>query len=182
MTKKELRAYIMEKKRALTERQIVTASEKLCQQFLAHPAYQKAKTIYGYLSYNQEVRTMTILKAAQADGKRIAVPKIMGDDMIFIWMDDLTKVGKGFRGIPEPIDDGPEALDPDALVMMPGLAFDPHGGRCGYGRGFYDKYLEKHPGHPTMAMCFDFQVFDRLETDEHDIPVDYLLTQEVGEP
>ena len=179
MTKKELRAHIGALKRAMTEEQIVSASDKLCKQLLAHPAYQKANAIYGYLSYNQEVRTMPMLEAALADGKRVAVPKIIDDEMVFIWMDDLTKIAEGYKGIPEPIDDGPEALDESALVLMPGLAFDPHGGRCGYGGGFYDRYLEKHPGHPTLAMCFGFQVFDRLDTDAHDIPVDFLLSQEV---
>ena len=179
MTKKELRAHIGALKRAMTETQIVSTSEKLCKQLLAHPAYQNANAIYGYLSFNQEVRTMPMLEAALADGKRVAVPKVIGDEMIFIWMDDLTKVSEGYYGIPEPIDNGPEALDESALVLMPGLAFDRHGGRCGYGGGFYDKYLEKHPGHPTLAMCFGFQVFEKLDTDEHDIPVDFLLSQEV---
>ena len=179
MTKKELRAHIGALKRAMTEAQIMSTSQKLCQQLLAHPAYQNATAIYGYLSYNQEVRTLPMLEAALTDGKRVAVPKIINDEMIFIWMDDLSKIAEGYKGIPEPIDDGPEAMDESALVLMPGLAFDPHGGRCGYGGGFYDKYLEKHPGHPTLAMCFGFQVFDKLDMDAHDIPVDYLISQEV---
>ncbi len=49
--------------------------------------------------------------------------------MKFIWMDDLTAVSKGYAGIPEPIEDGPIADDPTALVLMPGLAFDPQGHR-----------------------------------------------------
>lgn len=179
MTKKELRSYIKAKKEAMTEAQIVSASEGLARQLYAHPAYQNANAIYGYLSFNQEVRTLPMLEQALKDGKRVAVPKVIGDEMIFIWMDDLSRVSPGYYDIPEPIDDGPEALDETALVMMPGLAFDPYGGRCGYGGGFYDKYLEKHPGHPTLAMCFGFQMFDRLEMAEHDIPVDVVLSQEV---
>lgn len=99
--------------------------------------------------------------------------------MIFIWLDDLSRVELGYCNIPEPIDDGPEAFDETALVMMPGLAFDPAGHRCGYGGGFYDRYLEQHPGHPTLAMCYGFQMFEHLDTDPHDIPVDYVLSQEV---
>ena len=179
MDKKALRAEIREKKRAMTEQQIALTSEALARQFYAHPAYQNAKSIFGYLSYNQEVRTMPMLEQAQKDGKRVAVPKVIGDNMIFIWLDDLSRVELGYCNIPEPIDNGPEAADETALVLMPGLAFDPTGRRCGYGGGFYDRYLEEHPGHPLLALCYGFQMYDALETDPHDIPVDYVLSQEV---
>ena len=179
MDKKALRAEIKAKKRAMTEQQIAATSDALAQQLYAHPAYKEAKSIFGYLSYNQEVRTMPMLEQAQKDGKRVAVPKVIGDTMIFIWLDDLSRVELGYCSIPEPIDNGPEAMDETALVMMPGLAFDPTGRRCGYGGGFYDRYLEQHPHHPTIAMCYGFQMFDELETDPHDIPVNYVLSQEV---
>ena len=179
MDKKALRAEIKAKKRAMTEEQIAATSEALAQQLYAHPAYQNAKSIFGYLSYNQEVRTMPMLEQAQKDGKRVAVPKVIGDTMIFIWLDDLSRIELGYCNIPEPIDNGPEAVDETALVMMPGLAFDPTGRRCGYGGGFYDRYLEQHPDHPTIAMCYGFQMFEELETDPHDIPVNYVLSQEV---
>ena len=179
MDKKALRAEIREKKRAMTEQQIAATSEALAQQLYAHPAYQNAKSIFGYLSYNQEVRTMPMLEQAQKDGKRVAVPKVIGDTMIFIWMDDLSRVELGYCNIPEPMDNGPEAIDETALVLMPGLAFDPEGHRCGYGGGFYDRYLEEHPHHPLLAMCYGFQMYDHLETDPHDIPVNFVLSQEV---
>ena len=179
MDKKALRAEIKAKKRAMTEEQIAATSDALAQQLYAHPAYQEAKSIFGYLSYNQEVRTMPMLEQAQKDGKRVAVPKVIDDTMIFIWLDDLSRVELGYCNIPEPIDNGPEAIDETALVMMPGLAFDPTGRRCGYGGGFYDRFLEEQPNHPTLAMCYSFQMYDHLETDPHDIPVDYVLSQEV---
>ena len=179
MDKKALRAEIREKKRAMTEQQIAATSEALAQQLYAHPAYQNAKSIFGYLSYNQEVRTMPMLEQAQKDGKRVAVPKVIGDTMIFIWLDDLSRVELGYCNIPEPMDNGPEAIDETALVLMPGLAFDPTGRRCGYGGGFYDRYLEAHPNHPLLAMCYGFQMYDHLDTDPHDIPVNYVLSQEV---
>ena len=179
MDKKALRAEIKAKKRAMTEAQIAATSEALAQQLYAHPAYQNAKSIFGYLSYNQEVRTMPMLEQAQKDGKRVAVPKVIDDTMIFIWLDDLSRVELGYCSIPEPMDNGPEAVDETALVLMPGLAFDPTGRRCGYGGGFYDRYLEEHPNHPTLAMCYGFQMFDHLDTDPHDIPVNYVLSQEV---
>lgn len=175
MDKKELRDYIRKHKRAMTKEEINEKSAKLGELFLASPLYKQAKNIYGYLPYNQEVRTTAMLEQAQKDGKRIAVPKILGDTMIFVWLDDLNAVEKGYSGIPEPVDLTPIADDPTALVLMPGMAFDPAGHRCGYGGGFYDKFLASEPGHPTLALCYDFQVLPHLETEEFDIPVDCVL-------
>lgn len=175
MDKKELRRTIRERKRAMTEEEIVSRSEKLGVLFSQSEAYKAAKTIYGYLPYNQEVRTVPMLEQALKDGKRVAVPKVYGDEMKFLYLDDLSQVEKGYAGIPEPIADGPVADDDTALVLMPGLAFDPAGHRIGYGGGFYDKFLAAEPNHPTLALCYEFQMLPELHTEEHDIPVDTVL-------
>ena len=175
MDKKELRRTIRERKRAMTEEEIVSRSKKLGELFAQSEAYKAAKTIYGYLPYNQEVRTVPMLEQALKDGKRVAVPKVYGDEMKFLYLDDLSQVEKGYAGIPEPIADGPLADDDTALVLMPGLAFDPQGHRIGYGGGFYDKFLAAEPNHPTLALCYEFQMLPRLDTEEHDIPVDTVL-------
>lgn len=176
MEKSELRKRIAAQKRQLTPAQIARASEELARLLAAHPLYREAKSLYGYLSYNQEVLTPPILAQAQRDGKRVAVPKVFdgGATMRFLWLDDLDRVAKGYCGIPEPIDDGPEADDAAALVLMPGLAFTPEGGRLGYGGGFYDRFLAREP-HPTLALCYDFQMVSRLPSQAHDIPVDAVL-------
>lgn len=175
VNKQELRKSIRTRKRAMTEEEIVEKSKLLAEKFLSSTAYQNAKTIYGYLPYNQEVRTVPMLEQALRDGKKVAVPKCYGDEMKFLYLDDLALVEKGYAGIPEPIADEPVADDETALVLMPGLAFDPQGHRIGYGGGFYDKFLSREPNHPTLALCYDFQMLPKLETEEHDIPVDYVI-------
>ena len=175
MNKQELRAMIRQKKRAMTTAEIEAKSEALGRLFRQTEAYRDARTIYGYLPYNQEVRTVAMLEQALADGKWVAVPKCYGDEMKFIFMEDLSLVEKGYANIPEPIADGPIADDETALVLMPGLAFDREGHRIGYGGGFYDKFLAAEPNHPTLALCYDFQMMDHLETEEFDIPVDTVL-------
>ena len=175
MDKTALRNSIRARKRAMTEEEIVSRSEALAQQFYASEAYKNAKTIYGYMPYNQEVRTIPMMEQALKDGKRVAIPKCYGDTMKFNFNDDLSKEEKGYANIPEPIADEPVADDTTALVLMPGLAFDPQGHRCGYGGGFYDKFLAAEPDHPTLALCYEFQMLPHLETEAHDIPVDYVL-------
>ncbi len=180
MDKKELRKAISAKKRAMTAAEIEAKSAQLAEKLFAHPLYREAPSLYAYLSYNQEVRTGPILRRCLADGKRVAVPKVLdeGQRMEFIWLDDLSAVAEGYCKIPEPIADGPVADDPRALILMPGLAFDRQGGRMGYGGGFYDRYLAEHPGHPTLALCYGFQLLDHVEMAEHDVPVDAVLWSE----
>lgn len=175
MDKKELRSQIRARKRAMTEEEILSRSDALGKLFAQSEAYRNAKTIYGYLPYNQEVRTVPMLEQALKDGKRVAVPKCYGEEMKFIYLTDLTQVAPGYANIPEPIADEPIADDPTALVLMPGLAFDSQGHRIGYGGGFYDKFLSAEPNHPTLALCYEFQMLPHLETEEHDIPVDTVL-------
>lgn len=175
MDKTELRREIRARKRAMTVEEIETRSAKLARLFFASEAYQKAKTIYGYLPYNQEVRTVPMLERALKDGKKVAVPKVYGEEMKFLYLDDLNAVAKGYAGIPEPIADEPVAQDETALVLMPGLAFDPQGHRIGYGGGFYDKFLAAEPNHPTLALCYEFQMLPKLDVEDHDIPVDTVL-------
>ena len=163
MDKKELRAQIRKLKRAMTEEQIVEASARLGELFIETPEYKAAKTIYGYLPYNQEVRTVPMLEQALRDGKKVAVPKCYGDEMRFIYMDDLSKVAPGYADIPEPIADDPV------------MAFTEKGDRMGYGGGFYDKFLAAEPEHPTVALCYAFQMVESLPTEEYDIPVDRVV-------
>lgn len=181
MEKRELRRIIREKKHAMTIPQIESASHGLSCQLFASECYQKCKALYAYLPYNQEVRTQEIILRALADGKQVAVPKVYGDTMRFLWITDLSGLEKGYSGIPEPVFDEPVADDKTALVLMPGLAFDAQGHRIGYGGGFYDRFLAEEPNHPTVALCYDFQMLPHVDTEEFDIPVDLVLWAKIGD-
>lgn len=175
MDKKALRQAIRQKKRAMSPETIADKSRLLRERFFQTEEYRNAKTLYMYLPYNQEVQTVPILEKAIADGKAVAVPKVYGDTMRFIYITTMDQVAPGCMGIPEPVADEPVANDPTALVLTPGVAFDQMGHRIGYGGGYYDKFLAKEPHHPTVALCYDFQVVDNLPTETFDIPVDHLL-------
>ena len=131
--------------------------------------------MYLYLSLPGEVDTSPILARALADGKRVAAPKVRGQEMAFYWLEADTALEVGAFGVREP-QGAAIADDETALVIVPGLAFSPLGFRCGYGGGFYDRYLAAHPEHPTVGLCFDFQLTNELEPEAHDVPVDIVLT------
>ena len=182
LDKKSLRREIGRKKRAMSAEQIEAYSRELTDSFCQSPEYRAAQTVYAYLPYNQEVRTWKIIERAWADGKRVAVPKVYGDEMKFLYLEDFSHIAPGGWDIPEPTFDAPVAEDAAALVLMPGLAFDPAGHRVGYGGGFYDKYLEAHPGHTLVALCYPFQYFEKLDVEAHDIPVNRVICAGNGAP
>lgn len=175
MDKSTLRNEIRKLKRAMTEEEILLRSQRLCEKFLKCDSYKNADTVYGYLPYNQEVRTWDLLAQAMRDGKKVAVPKVYGEEMRFIYITDFSQIETGYCGIPEPVADAPLANEKDALVLMPGLAFDTDGHRIGYGGGFYDRFLSAEPDHPTIALCYDFQVRNDLPVEAFDIPVDLVI-------
>jgi len=173
--KQTLRAAIRQRKRAMTPEDIDSRSEQLCRMVLQSQPYRNAKTIYGYLPFNQEVRTLPLLRQALTDGKQVALPRCYDKEMRFILMKDLSQIHASTFGAPEPVANSPVASDPAALVLVPGLAFDAAGHRMGYGGGFYDRFLDREPNHPTIALCFDFQMLPHLETEPHDISVDTIF-------
>jgi len=176
MQKSEARKEIKAKKRAMSKEEIEIQSKILCEKFIASEEYKACKSVYVYLPYNQEVRTEAIIHDALEKGKRVAVPKVFGEEMEFIWITRHSQIEKGAFNIPEPVDNSPIADDETALVLMPGLAFDQNGGRCGYGGGFYDKYFSKHPGHFMIALCYDFQLLEHIDTDPYDLPVNRVIS------
>ena len=66
------------------------------------------------------------------------------------------------------------------LILLPGVAFDRHGMRLGYGKGCYDRFLgascENSP--ITAAFAWTFQILDCVPSDPHDQSVDWLITEE----
>ena len=67
------------------------------------------------------------------------------------------------------------------LMLLPILAFDRNKYRLGYGKGFYDrylnKYLKKFNNIITVGVAFSFQKHHKLPIDKNDVKLDYILTE-----
>ena len=154
--KRLIRKQIFAVRKQCTDQQIEDWSRRLTKQVLKLPQFLQADRIMAYADYNHEVMTRFIIEEAWKAGKEVAVPKVVGKDMIFYRLTDFSQLAPGYFGIPEPV--GSEAVDwEDALMIMPGVAFDRENHRVGYGGGFYDRFLEKHPHikrHQTVYKTF----------------------------
>jgi len=80
-------------------------------------------------------------------------------------------------GIPEPMKS--KKIIPD-VILVPLLAFDKNKNRLGYGKGFYDKYLNKYVRKNkkilTIGVAFSFQKHHKLPTNDYDFTLDFIIT------
>ena len=153
-------------------------SRRITELLTALPEYEDADRIMAYADYNHEVITRYIIEQAWKDGKEVAVPKVFGKDMIFYKLTDFAQLESGYFGIPEPKEDGETVSWEDAMMVMPGVAFDENCNRVGYGGGFYDRFLEKHPGIRRVAVGFSFQILSEVPTEPTDIRPQVIVTEE----
>ena len=174
--KKEIRKRIFKARKEHDDAWIQEKSHVITETLTKLPEYRNAERIMAYADYNHEVMTRYIIEEAWKAGKEVAVPKVVGKDMVFYRLTDFSQLEPGYFGIPEPVR-GEIVKWEDALMVMPGVAFDPENNRVGYGGGFYDRFLEKHPDITRLAVAFDFQILDLVPTEPTDICPQIIVTQ-----
>lgn len=175
--KKVIRKQIFAARKAVTDSQVDMWSREIAERTAALPEFVHAKRVLAYADYNHEVMTRFLIEAAWNAGKEVAVPKVVGKDMVFYRFTDFGQLAPGYFGIPEPSGDGEAVEWEDALMIMPGVAFDRQNHRVGYGGGFYDRFLEKHPNILRVAVAFDFQILEEVPTEPTDIFPQVIVTE-----
>ena len=133
--KKEIRKKIFKARKEHSDEWIQEKSRVITETLTALPEYKEAERIMAYADYNHEVITRYIIEQAWKDGKEVAVPKVFGKDMVFYKLTDFSQLESGYFGIPEPKEDGETVSWEDAMMVMPGVAFDVNCNRVGYGGG-----------------------------------------------
>ena len=177
MDKQKLRKKVYALRKNTSDRQIREDSSRITARILENEEYRNADALFAYVDYRHEVMTRPLIVQAWKDGKRVAVPRVTGDEMHFYYLESFDQLEPGCMGIPEPAGCRSADEDDHALVIVPGVAFDEKRHRIGYGGGYYDKYLSRHPDHPTMAAAFEFQIFDEVPAEDTDILPDQIVTE-----
>ena len=174
--KKEIRKKIFKARKEHEDAWIQEKSRKITETLTQLPEDRNADRIMAYADYNHEVITRYIIEQAWKDGKEVAVPKVFGKDMIFYRLTDFSQLEAGYFGIPEPAR-GEIVQCEEALMIMPGVAFDRQNHRVGYGGGFYDRFLEKHPYITRVAVAFEFQMMSEVPVEPTDISPEIIVTE-----
>ena len=159
-------------------------SREICGKLAQLPEYQAAATVMFYVNMAAEVETGPFLPEAQRLGKRIVIPCcIQGRIEVFRWesMDDLTPSKFGvLEPKPEVRRRSDRRVEPQEvdLVVVPGVAFDPHGGRLGHGKGYYDGLLpQMRAGTPFVALAFECQIVAEIPMQPHDVRMHKVITE-----
>jgi 5,10-methenyltetrahydrofolate synthetase len=178
-SKAEFRALALERRTALPVELHAVYSRAIWNCVFASEEFQRAPRVMAYCSFGSEIDTSSLLRQILGRGKTLLLPKInRGLLEVYLVKDLATDLVAGMWGIlePDPARCEAHALAEKDLAVLPGVAFDRHGGRVGYGKGYYDRLLAKcNP--VTVAAAFEVQVFDQVPTEPHDARIDRLITE-----
>lgn len=177
-TKADIRKHMLKLRGSLPQEKQDKWSLSIQKKIMQCVQFQNSEWIYLYMNYKSEVQTGFLLDECLRLGKRIALPRVEGQDMHFYEIKDRTDVREGYRGIPEPVTAGRVERE-DAFMVVPGVAFSEDRRRIGYGKGFYDRYLHRFPGIYTCGAAYECQVAEQLPYEEHDVSLNKLITEGV---
>lgn len=160
-----------------------TFSKEICRKVNVLDEYKEAENLLIFYPYLGEVDVLMNAKQALKEGKKVFFPKVTGSTtMDFIKVDSLDEFEEGYRGIKEPR--GNEIFDKynicdKTIMILPGSVFDFLGNRSGYGKGYYDRYLEMcHKNITKVGVCFSLQMLDKIpDVKTTDIPMDYVINE-----
>lgn len=186
LTKAQIRSRVLSVRNALPLHDQKQRSDQIMDKIVSMKTYRLSKVVMGYSNFGSEINTRPFLEHVLDQGKTLVLPKInraCNTLSLYAVDDPGGQLLEGMWGIHEPCSSLCEEVQPHMLdfVLIPGLAFDAHGGRLGYGRGYYDKLLSSclsTANRPWLvAGAFDFQLVDRVPTEAHDVPIHAVVTE-----
>lgn len=176
VNKNEVRKMMNRKREALSKAEVMEKSSEIYNNLLKNGCFSGAGSVLCYINIRNEVVTKPILDFCLEHDIRIAVPRVHGTEMDFYYISAYCELVQGAFGIPEPVGDNICIPTENDVIIMPGLAFDRNGNRIGYGGGYYDKYLSVYQKVKKIAVAYDFQILDEIESEITDILPDYIVT------
>lgn len=180
LKKTKIRQDILKRRLAFTESERRIAEIKMLSHLINWNLFKCAKSIHIFISKKDEPKTRQIIEFCWKSGKEISVPYVLQkeNELFHSKLISFSDLGSETFGVLEPspekrIETEPENFD---IVVVPGIAFDHFGGRIGYGKGFYDKFLPKTNAF-RLALAFDFQVLENVPTELHDATMHGILSE-----
>lgn len=172
----EKRKIRLEIKRLFLEnkKQLPALSKAVIRKLEASDSFISSGTIALFWSLPDEVETHLLINKWYKQ-KQILLPSIQGENIELREYKGQENLNPGMRfQIPEPSSAAFEAYNEIDTIITPGVAFDKSNNRLGRGKGFYDKLLPLLQCR-KIGLCFNFQFFDAIPAEPHDIKVDEVI-------
>lgn len=152
----------------------IELDEKILGNIINLKDYKEANTILIYVSLNEEVNTIKLIKYSLKIGKKIAVPKCEGNNISFYYINSLNDLKEGTFKILEPKTDKKLTNFDKSICIIPGVAFDKMNNRIGYGKGFYDRFLKTYTG-KKIGVTYKICICEKIDTNKDDIKMDLII-------
>jgi len=173
-----LRQQVRARLRAMSPEQHRADSQRICERLLALPVWKRAKIVLLFAPLKDEPNIWPVVSAALQAGKEVSLPKLepAGFGYEASPIRSLDDLSPGKFGILEPRGASTVmALNRLDLVLVPGVAFDPRGGRLGRGKGCYDRLLTAVPGR-KCGVAFGEQIVDAVPVGPLDVRLNCIVT------
>lgn len=181
--KDDLRKNMLLQRKTMKMDNVSAFSNEIVETIIKLPEFISCKNIMMYLSFKSEVNTYDLAKWCLDNGKKVIVPYCIREtrEIIPFEIHNLTTdLTKSSFGIMEPKHESLKRAnikDID-LIIVPGVVFDEHCNRIGFGAGYYDRFLpEKLKTTPTIGIAYDYQVISEIPTGIYDVPLDFIITE-----
>ena len=180
MTKKDLRLKYKNLRQALSQNEIEDMSLAIANNALKLNIWDKAYYhLFLTMEEQREVHTDFILNILAGKDKDVIISQSDFENlqMVHYLLTDNTRLVKNKYGIPEPVDGIEVPSKKIDVVFVPLLAFDQKGHRVGYGKGFYDRFLnECRKDVVTVGLSFFEAEEEPIEANGTDVPLDHCVT------
>jgi 5-formyltetrahydrofolate cyclo-ligase len=156
------------------------AADAAARHLLALPQLEGARRVAVYASVAKELDVGPASRALRARGLELVYPRVLpgAQRLEFHLVGDEGELLRGAFGIAEPRPEAaPVSVGSIDAFVVPGLAFDPNGGRVGWGRGYYDRTLAAAPDRLRIGYCYRSQILAEVPHEAGDLPMHILVTE-----
>ncbi|HOT21090.1 MAG TPA: 5-formyltetrahydrofolate cyclo-ligase [Sedimentibacter sp.] len=179
-SKSQLRKRVLNVRNNMSKEDVKKNSNAIMDKITSLDIYKQSKVVFIYMDFKNEVITSNLIKRMLCEKKRVVIPYTDSINTVLI-PSEITKesdLKQNSFGYFEPKSILPVNIEEIDLVIVPGVVFDKNLNRIGFGKGYYDKILNRlKPSAKKVALAHDFQVLEDIPAEEHDVKMDMIITE-----
>lgn len=175
MGKTFLRKKYLKIRKNINEAERVKYNDDIFNKIINLQEYKASSLVLIYVSLKYEVDTFKLITYSLNSGKKVAVPKCIGNNIMFYYIKNLDELEKNSFKILEPKTNNVVGDFNNSICIVPSIAFDKKNNRIGYGKGFYDRFLKKYSG-LKIGITYKQCICEDIDLDVNDVRMDEVIS------